>query len=248
MLSWVLLMSNSLLYAGTSGATEINKSTDVVAKHIYVQISASIDSIRINDTQSLMLLTPYQDIFTGKQKHKPSGSLGLGLGIEHEACANLLWQMGLTGYVNTAVQAQGTVWQFGLPDFENSSYSYQVQSSRIMAVSKLSGSYQQKYHPYISGEVGSAFNRAYAYNETPFIQEQLPIAPFSNKTYTSFSWGAGIGFDVDMRANLRMGIGYQFSDLGKVRLGLSPAQETGATLSIAHLYDNQVRIQLTTLI
>src|SRR5690606_36303354 len=120
-------------------------STGFGANRIYEQISASIDTIRMNDSQSLILLVPSPDIFTGQQEHKTSGSLGLGLGIEHEARANLLWQLGLTGYVNSAVQAQGTIWQFGLPDFENSSYSYRVQSSRIMAVGKLLGIYQQKY-------------------------------------------------------------------------------------------------------
>lgn len=239
-LASVLLLSSTGLYAGTLGDSTIN--------HGYMQISASLDWIRINDSQNLVLLAPFQNIYTGNQDYKLSGGLGLGFGVEQEARPNLFWQLGLAGYFNTAVQAQGMVWQFALPDFENFSYRYQVQSSRIMAVGKLLGSYQQKYHPYVSGELGSAFNRAYAYTEIPLIEEQSPIAPFRNNTHASLSWGVGIGLDIDLSSRLRLGAGYQFSDLGRARLGTSPVQETGEILSIAHLYDNLVLVQLTALI
>lgn len=241
----ILLLGNSMLYAGTLGDHKLN---NFASNPIYMQISANFDWIRMNKSQDLVLLAPFHNTYTGNQNYKLSGGLGLGFGLEREAHTNLLWQLGLAGYFNTAVQAQGMVWQFGLPDFENFRYSYQVQSSRIVAAGKLLGSYQQKYHPYVSGELGSAFNRASSYVEIPLIESQAPMSPFRNNTHASFSWGVGLGVDVDLRSNLRLGAGYQFSDLGRVTLGQSPAQETAEALSIAHLYDNQIRVQLTALI
>ncbi|RUR12059.1 outer membrane protein [Legionella sp. km772] len=239
----LLLLSTSGLYAGTLGDSSLNK-----VNSIYMQINASLDWIRMNDNQDLVLLAPFHNTYTGSQDYKLSGGLGLGLGLERAATDLLFWQLGVAAHFNTSVQAQGMVWQFGLPEFENFSYRYQVQSSRLVAEGKLLGTYQQKFHPYISGELGAGFNRSSTYREISLIESQLPIAPFRNNTHASFSWGVGLGVDVDLRSNLRLGAGYQFSDLGKAQLGLSPAQETGETLSIAHLYDNQLRIQLTALI
>lgn len=53
---------------------------------------------------------------------------------------------------------------------------------------------------------------------------------------------------MDVNTTLRLGIGYQFVDLGKVSLGLSPAQATQEHLGISNLYDHQLRFQLTALI
>lgn len=144
--------------------------------------------------------------------------------------------------------ASGSIWQFGLPDYENYKYSYQIQSSRVVATGKLLSTYHQKYHPYVSGELGASFNRAVGYNETPLIEEADSMEPFTSRTKSSLSWGIGVGVDVDVRTGLRLGVGYQFADLGKASLGQSLTQETHQTLSINHLYDNQVRIQLTALI
>lgn len=214
---------------------------------LYTVFSAGIDVLRTNRAQNISLLSPYEDYYTGQQSHKGSGSLGLGLGLEREARTNLLWQIGFSGYFNTSVDATGYIWQFGLPDFENSKYNYQIQSSRLVATGKLLNHYHQIYHPYVSGELGASFNRAFAYYETPLIEEVVPIAPFTSHTQSALTWGIGFGVDMDVHTGLRLGLGYQFADLGRASLGVSPAQETNQTLSTKHLYDNQLRIQLTAL-
>lgn len=118
----------------------------------------------------------------------------------------------------------------------------------MVATGKLLSSYQQKYHPYLSGELGASFNRAFAYNEMPLIEQAGSMAPFRDHTRSAFSWGVGVGVDMDVRSGLRVGVGYQFVDLGKASLGTSPAQDTLETLNISHLYDNQLRFQLIALI
>jgi opacity protein-like surface antigen len=118
----------------------------------------------------------------------------------------------------------------------------------VVATGKLLSTVYERLHPYVSGELGAAFNAASSYHETPLIDEAVTIAPFSNRTQSSFAWGAGVGVDVDVNTNLRLGLGYQFVDLGKATLGLSPAQETHEHLGISNLYDHQLRFQLTALI
>ena len=64
----------------------------------------------------------------------------------------------------------------------------------------------------------------------------------------SFSWGVGVGIDARLNRHIRAGIGYEFSDLGKASLGPTPAALTTQTLSLAHIYANQLRIQFSFLI
>lgn len=237
----LLLLDNSGLYAGTMG--EVNKPHSM-----YAEINASLDWIRTNNTQIISLLPPFSDTYTGNQAYKVSGGFGVGAGIEREVNANLLWQLGLAANFNSAVQAHGVIVLFNDPNFDDFDYRYKVQSSRLVATGKLLGTYQQVFHPYVSGELGSAFNRSYGYTEIPRLATQPPKAPFKDNTLASFTWGVGVGVDMDISSNLRLGVGYQFSDFGRSCLGVSSAQATSETLTIVHLYDNQARVQLTALI
>ncbi len=54
--------------------------------------------------------------------------------------------------------------------------------------------------------------------------------------------------NLDKDGHFRAGAGYAFDDLGKVRLGLSPTQQTSETLGFNHLYSHQVRFQLAAIL
>lgn len=168
--------------------------------------------------------------------------------MEHKQTEQLSWQWGLSGYFNSQISSSGHVWQFAQPEFDNFIYGYTIQSKRVMATGKLLGTIKQTIHPYVSCELGAGFNRASAYKETSLIIEAVPMAPFSDRTHTSLAWGAGGGIDVNINATLRLGLGYQFANLGKTSLGVSPAQRTQQTLSLPHLYSQEVRFQLTAFI
>ena len=174
--------------------------------------------------------------------------MGLAVGVGRGITEQLSWQLGLSGYFNTAIQSDGHVWRFALPEYDNFIYDYQIQSKRLMATGKLLGTVKQTIHPYVSGELGAGFNHASTYREMPLIFEEVPMAPFSNHTQTSFAWGLGVGVDVDINEKLRLGLGYQFADLGKASLGRSSAQLSQQTISLPHLYSQEIRFQLTAFI
>ena len=145
---------------------------------------------------------------------------------------------------------KGTVWQFRSPEFEDLSYAYHISHGRVMATTKLltTISPYQALHPYVSGEIGSGFNNTRGYQETPLEAGVLPTAPFIDHNQTSFAWGVGAGLDYDVSQHTRVGAGYQFSDLGSASLGPTPASLTNQTLSLSHIYANQLRFQLTILV
>jgi opacity protein-like surface antigen len=150
-------------------------------------------------------------------------------------------------YINSRLTPEGHIWQFGVPKFDNFTYAYHIQPLRVMLTSKVltTLSSHQSLHPYFSWELGAAFNRANNYHETPIIPLVAPMSPFSSHTETSFAWGLGIGMDYNVTQHVRAGIGYQFSNLGAASLGSTSAATTNQTLSLSHLYTNQLRFQLT---
>jgi opacity protein-like surface antigen len=128
-------------------------------------------------------------------------------------------------------------------------YSYKAKSQQLLAEVKLLWSAQERFHPYISAGLGAAFNRAYGYttNVPPFVT----FTPeFTSHSTTAFSYSLGAGVDMDIHKNWRVGVGYRFSDLGKVGLGSGDIDVIpfSPVLSQQHLYAQEVMAQLSYLI
>ena len=249
-LSGFLLLGSSLVCVsqlGYAGGNLVSSSVDSGLRS-FVGFTLGAEFTRTGHTQTLSLLPPFSNHYTSSTSYQSSALLGLGMGLERRLAEQLSWQLGLSGYFNTEMRSKGHVWQFALPEFDNFIYDYRIQSKRLMATGKLLGTVKQTIHPYVSGELGAGFNRASSYRETPLAFEEVPMAPFSDRTQTSFAWGVGVGVDVDINTGLRLGLGYQFADLGKASLGRSPAQLSQQTFRLPHLYSQEVRFQLTAFI
>lgn len=208
------------------------------------------DFINSGETQTLSLLPPFQNTYTKGSASQAIADVGGFIGIEQKFNKKLSAQLGISGYVDAQITPKGTIWQFTRPEFEDLSYAYHIHHRRVMATSKLLTTISQypRLLPYISGEIGAAFNHTGGYQEMPLEAGVLPMLPFTDHNQTSFAWSVGVGFDYNLGAHARVGIGYQFSDLGSVSLGPTPASLTTQTLSLSHIYANQLRFQLTILV
>lgn len=242
----------ALLFSSTDYASQPvsikEQSAYLSTLRSFAAFTLGADFLRTGRAQTLSLVPPFNNYYTANESFKSSGNLGLTAGAEQRWTDTLSWQLGLSGYFNSEVNTTGHVWQFALPEYDNFTYHYRIQSKRLLASGKLLGTVKQALHPYVSAELGAAFNRASSYDEIALIEEMVPMAPFSNHTKTSLAWGVGAGLDVNINPAFRLGAGYQFADLGKVKLGRSPAQLTQQTLGLPHLYSHQLRFQLTAFI
>lgn len=215
-----------------------------------VTFTVGPDFVQGNKAQLVTLWAPFQNYYTINGNHEVVADGGIFLGVEHPLTKTLTAQLGVAGYMNSKLTPQGHVWQFAEPAFDNLTYAYHIQHSRVMLAGKLLSSFavHQAIHPYFSWEVGAAFNHASGYQETSFTSEVFPMEPFANHSQSSFAYGVGLGIDYYWNQHTRLGAGYQFANLGSVSLGVSPATTTAETLSIPHLYTNQLRFQLTFII
>lgn len=201
-----------------------------------------------NKEETLSLLPPWTSTYTASNNHQVNGLLGLSLGAFTAIKNNFNLGLGLSAYYHSAISFQGDVWQFSLPEFDNFSYHYKVQSNRLMFTAKAFTTYKRLFHPYLMGEVGASFNRVYKYYERPYIVEAIPMTPFANARKSSFAWDIGFGVDFELQPTTFLGIGYQFIDNGKAKLNPSPAQRSSETLGLNNFNIHQLLLQLTVLL
>lgn len=225
--------------------------TDIVSDYFrtskkVLTVTLGPDFAYQGDSHNLTLVPPFSNTDASSKHWEVVGDFGGFVGIEHKCKKWLSIQTGIAGYGNTAVPITGKVLQYGVPDFDNFRYSYHVNHGRIMFSNKVLTTLNRypKLKPYFTFELGAAFNRATAYQETPLI-DLPPMAPFANHSKTSFTWGLGFGEDYTINDHFRFGIGYQLADLGAASLGMTTAETTDQTLEVAPLWSNQLRFQLS---
>jgi opacity protein-like surface antigen len=214
-----------------------------------VTFTVGPDFVNPGQAQDLILLPPFHNHYTSHNSLQSAFDGGVFIGLERRDIENITIQFGIAGYKDSQFSSQGDVWQFGLPLFDDLAYTYALDHARIMASSKLLTfipSYRA-IQPYCSIEIGTAFNNARDYQETPIIPDAVPTAPFGNHLQTSFAWGIGMGVDYHIVQHARIGVGYQFSDLGSASLAPTTAALTNQSLRLSQIYSNQLRFQLTVL-
>ena len=211
-----------------------------------ITLTVGPDFVNAGRAQTLTLLPPFQNHYTSTNNSQTVVDGGFFLGVERSLFLSNA-QFGLSGYVDSTLSPKGHVWQFGLPKFDNFTYGYHIDSVRVMFTNKLltALSGHPTIHPYLSWEIGAAFNRASSYQETPITPLAIPLIPFSNHSQSTFAWGAGLGIDYTLNQHVRAGVGYQFANLGSASLGATTVATTIQTLSVSHVYTNQLRFQLT---
>lgn len=170
------------------------------------------------------------EIFLGRQKalsQTTQGQLGLALGFTSNA--------GLTG----------AIWDDADPEHNNYTYRYKIQHTHVALKGKLLADAGSWLIPWISGSVGVGFNDAHGFHNTPTIFEAVITPDFVSHTQTAFTYTIGAGVQKALNEHWQVGVGYEFGDWGKSRLGRAAEQTLNNGLALDHLYTNGVMFNLT---
>lgn len=168
----------------------------------------------------------------------------LFLGIERALHHNLQSELGIAVAATNNAELSGDIWDFGSAQFNNSSYTYQVQHTHIAAKGKLIGDVGYTIKPYISGSLGVGFNQAYNFLITPTIFAAIAAPGFPSTTTTAFTYTLGFGVQRALNAHWRAGIGYEFADWGKNQLGPAAGQTVGSGPLLNHFYTNGIQLSI----
>lgn len=157
---------------------------------------------------------------------------------------HFLTQLGLAFAATTNAKLSGEIWDDADPQFNNYTYKYYINHTVIAVKGVLLFDNIYTLIPWISVRLGLGFNDAHAYDNFP-ICEAVKMPNFASHTETAFSYAIGIGVQEPINANWQAGIGYEFADWGKSRLGSAAGQTMGHGLSLDHLYTNGLLLNIT---
>ena len=140
----------------------------------------------------------------------------------------------------------GQVWEAGIPDFDNFTYSYNVSSRQLMFESRIIYP-QASWLPYVSVGIGPSWNKAYAYQEYPNNETAISLkGNFPSNTNTTFPYEAGAGLGYTYK-KLLVAFEYKYQILGDAQFGLYSFQTNNNRLN-SRLRTNQFLVNLSYLI
>lgn len=200
---------------------------------------------RAGNTQTFYL-TP--DIEKTYVAHKSSNALFDGevfLGAQKTLTQTLQGQLGLAVGFTSNAGLGGVIWDDADPLFDNFTYNYKIQHTHVAVKGKLLADAGFWLIPWVSGSLGIGFNDAHGFHSTPTIFEALPTPDFSSHTQTALTYAVGAGVQKALNTHWQVGVGYEFADWGKSRLGRAPEQTQNSGLALNHLYTNGVLFNLT---
>jgi len=143
----------------------------------------------------------------------------LGLEMPLGESERYYWQSGAAYYQTSMLRIHGTVEELSVAGHPARDFHYSVRNQRIMWENKLIAKLNQRFAVYVLGGLGLAVNEAYGYEEAPRSSDVGVIQKFDDRTKDSFSYSVGLGLEMELIEQLRLGAGYQFSNLGQIRLG-----------------------------
>ena len=183
--------------------------------------------------------------------NRNTSSLGVGeffLGWQSRLGHTYYGQVGIEVAGSSMAKLSGNIWAFADPEFNNFNYTYDVNQFRLSLKGKLIT--QEPVTrlcvlPYITGGVGLGFNRAYNYNVTSKLYEEIPGPNFRDNTITNYAATMGIGLQKNLKKHWQAGVGYEFADWGESQLGRAPGQTLNAGIMLMHLYAHALLFNVT---
>lgn len=172
------------------------------------------------------------DIFVGTEwGFSPKWALQMGFGYQQQG------HFDAEGYYIQGADEQSA---------DQYNYAYEIKTKQLMVESKLLYEFESIFHPYLFIGLGTSFNTANNFYTTAPATLTF-TRDYESNTEHSFTYSVGVGFDIDLNDDLRIGLGYRFSDLGEVELGQSSINNTPVYghLTQDHLYVNELILQLT---
>jgi len=236
------LLFSSSVFGET--ANTLSPNTDFL-----LGLSVGSNWVSGNETQTINLEPDIIKTYTANQSNNVIPSFEFFLGVQRLMTTQLMpstfiGQLGLSVVEAGNANLTGDIWEDADPTFDNFNYKYKINHVHVGVEGRLVGDFGYFVDPYISGNIGIGFNRAYGFTITPKISAEVPAPAFTANTTATFSYSLGIGVQKTFCKNLQVAIGYEFSDWG--RSGLSPAngQTTNETPTLNHLYTQALQVSL----
>ena len=240
----VLLMSDICLADGI--LPSVNKSSSWRA---VVSVGGGVASFpAVGKSATFPVMMPVGNeffIYSANRSNQNEGFFDVFLGTEKKLSSVIALQLGLS-YSKTGSPVASGILTEGANVFtaNDYTYNYNVRARQLVAEGKILYMLNDTLFPYVTGGVGESFNDAFDYQTTgPIFTPHYS----DNNSQRSFSYNLGLGADLQICNNFRLGVGYRFADFGRANLGsaLIGSARIDGRLSQRHLFANEVLAQVT---
>ena len=226
---------------------EFKRNFDFIAS---LRVGADIADIGKDQHVLLSPLDPKEDNFLVEDEWHLRAMWGAMAGIEmplEDEYEDYRWQTGLAYYQTQNFDIKGVEETFSQPALANRNFEYSVRNIRVLWENKLLREVDEHIYVYLFLGLGVNINSAFDYkNQQANSPGVLPNPAFDDNTQYSFSYSVGFGAEMDVMEDLRAGVGYQFSDLGRVELGeIDSALASSQTLEHSNTLTNEFIFNLT---
>ncbi|MDI9818975.1 MULTISPECIES: outer membrane protein [unclassified Legionella] len=241
----VVLVGCSIFWSAIVSAGQMGRYGQSEGWPLVVTLSGGPAWLHGEKRQTLWLSPEIVKTYTVKDNDNTLWAAELFLGYNGQLSSMIQGQLGLAIAGISSATLKGDIWDDAEPLFDNFTYSYKVRHAHLAVKAKLLADVGYNFLPYVSGSLGFASNRASNFRNDPKIFEAIAMPAFKNKTTSSAAYTAGVGIEMPFSTNWRAGIGYEFTDWGKVKLGLAPGQTTNSLLTSNSLYTQQFQLSLS---
>lgn len=230
----------SAAWAGTMGAASKASSSTWLAS-----LSAGPVWTQAGQSQTVHLTSDIVKHYAANHSTHSLFNTELFLAKQKSLSDSVQGQFGLAIAASSNAKLSGLILDDADARFDNYSYQYKVQNTRLAAKGKMLLNKGHWLTPWLSASVGLALNQAHDFTNTPLIFEAVPNNNFTAHTHLAFSYTLGAGVQKNMNEHWQLGLGYEFADWGKSQLGRALEQTLNKGLSLKHLYNNAILFNIT---
>ncbi|MSP53341.1 MAG: hypothetical protein EXR81_03710 [Gammaproteobacteria bacterium] len=209
-----------------------------------VSVSVGVASTHIAANQTILSgdTPPVQNVYTPNHTTMTQAMLSLFLGAEHATNGRFDMQFGVGYYFNPSTKVNGSFQQSIEAPSNLYNYQYAINTQQLLAEGKLLFKWRKQILPYVSVGLGTAFNHVGNYSATPQSDTAGPPPLFNAHDQTNFSYSVGFGLDMILKPQIRLGVGYRYSNLGAIALA---EQNNSGTLKNKNYYNHAVLASLS---
>lgn len=205
-------------------------------------IRVGMDSFRTNKSSSVLLAPSAieSNLYVPSANWKTSfvGGAFLGFEMSMPRLCFLRWQTGAAYYSSDNVKIPGVVEVFSDPALTDLNYEYKIKNQRIVWENKGLINLTHGSYFYLLSGIGGAYNKAYDYHETQRSSQAAINKPFNSHSQWKFMYELGFGLETDVTQQIRLGLGYQYVNLNKIKLEPQTGQLTNQSIQYRY-YANE---------
>lgn len=186
-------------------------------------------------------------IYTNNDHIKVPALYGGFVGIEWQGDSNWMFDLLIDYNQSSLFSVDGSLTQGIDTSSENTyDYSYSMRFRQLLGQVKVGYVGWQQISPYLLFGLGAGFNSAQDFSTTAPATLVATRAYADNLTISPACM-LGFGFDIPIVDFVRLGVGYRFTDLGKMSLGQATVNDVvvSGTLKQSALFANEFVVQLT---